>query len=148
MPVKPFSNTIKNNGLAKRGETVGAKKGRIENLTPFKKGNKMGAKGRPKGSVNLTTTLRKLLEQKLTLADKNGIKKTMTGREWVAESLMKKAIGKADVAAIREVFDRVDGKAAQTLDIGNKEGESFKTTLELDKETIKKMAMIVAYDDD
>lgn len=30
-----------------------------------------------------------------------------------------------DIAALKELGDRLDGKAAQSLDIGNKDGEAF-----------------------
>lgn len=109
---------------------------------PFQKGNKFG-KGRPKGSLNLSTRLKKSLEAKLTLDKKDGSKETKFTCDWVIDSLLMRAIKKGDVAAIREIFDRVDGKASQSLDIGNKNGEAFKTEMYFDKSTIKTIAKVI-----
>lgn len=110
---------------------------------PFQKGNKFG-KGRPKGSLNMSTTLKKALNTKLTLTDKNGNKKSQYTYEWVIEALIKKAISSRDVSAIREIFDRVDGKTSQVIDVGNKDDIPFKTESSFDAETIKEMARIIA----
>ena len=43
----------------------------------------------------------------------------------IAEIMLAKA-AEGDMTAIKELGDRMDGRAAQSLDIGNKEGETFK----------------------
>jgi len=49
----------------------------------------------------------------------------------LAEATVKKALT-GDVSAIKEIGDRVDGKPAQQIDLGNVEGEEFKTVTRIE----------------
>lgn len=95
----------------------------LENLKPFVKGQSGNPYGRKKGVATLTTQLKLLLEQDIQFTIK-GSQITKSGVQWVLDSLIKKA-AKGDISAIKEVFDRVEGKAKQSIDLGNKEGETF-----------------------
>jgi len=44
----------------------------------------------------------------------------------IAEAMLAKA-AQGDMTAIKELGDRVDGKVAQSHEVGNKDGETFKT---------------------
>ena len=65
---------------------------------PWKKGQSGNPGGRPKGK-SITAELRKLLDKGTTAED-------------LAEILLK--MGKKDLAALREVLDRSDGKVTDT----------------------------------
>lgn len=112
----------------------------------FKKGVSGNPNGRPKGSLSLSTILRVVLESEHKRKDKNtGEVITKIGSAWVAESLFKKATN-GDVAAIREVFDRVDGKVVNTVDIGNKNDLPFRFQDKYTKEELDAINKI-RYDD-
>ena len=73
---------------------------------PFEKGDpRINRSGRPKKGMALTD----ILNYKLDLAHKAGKLK----REAVAETLIETALGD-DVAVLRYIFDRVDGRPMQT----------------------------------
>ena len=72
--------------------------------------------GRPKGSPNTKTRLRKLFE--MVVDKKNpitGETETFTGAELLDMAIFVKA-AKGDVAAYRELLDRVEGKVSQPVD--------------------------------
>ena len=78
---------------------------------PFKKNDpRINRKGRPKGSRSLSTKLREAL---LQYERKTG----QSYQDLLIQSLLNQAITKGDVRAIREVFDRIDGKVTQGLDL-------------------------------
>jgi hypothetical protein len=112
----------------------------------FKKGVSGNPNGRPKGSLNLASILKVILESEHKRKDKNtGEVITKIGSAWVTESLFRKATN-GDVAAIREVFDRVDGKVANTVDIGNKNDLPFRFQDKYSKEELDAINKI-RYDD-
>jgi hypothetical protein len=86
----------------------------------FKKGESGNQKGRPK-LTRLTDALR---EQ---LAEINPDAPEETIAEEIAKTLIKLAIS-GDIAAIRECFDRSEGKSPINLDVGNKDGEPMLIT--------------------
>ncbi len=86
----------------------------------FKKGESGNSAGRPR-LTKLTDALR---EQ---LAETNPDAPEETIAEQIARALISEAkLG--NVQAIREVFDRSEGKAPLTLDVGNKDGEPMLIT--------------------
>lgn len=97
----------------------------LQNLQPFKPGNKGG--GRPKGSVSLVHLLKKALKQKIDITDpltKQNAKKALN--EVIVLKLIQQAI-KGDVKAIKEVFDRTDGKSIQKNEHTGKDGNPIET---------------------
>ncbi len=77
---------------------------------PFQKGHTLSkGKGRPVGSQSLTENLRMYLVRKNEV-DPN----SRTYRECLIDKLVSKAVG-GDTVAIKEVFDRVDGKPPQII---------------------------------
>lgn len=88
--------------------------GNPQYLTPFKKGNPIRG-GRPKGSISLTTTLKKIINKEIQFKNPlNRKKETKTIREWINLALVAKAM-KGDINAIKHIYDRIDGKVAQEL---------------------------------
>ena len=76
---------------------------------PFEKGdNRINRKGRPKKGTALTD----ILNYKLDTADNTGKMK----REAVAEKIIELAIC-GDVTALKYIFDRVDGKPKESIEI-------------------------------
>lgn len=79
----------------------------------------------PEGNTNRATqyrikrTLEKLFEEASTKRE------GMTRLEAACRAQMEKAED-GDLAAFKEVADRAEGKAAQSLDLGNKDGEPFR----------------------
>jgi Family of unknown function (DUF5681) len=66
--------------------------GRPPMHTRFKPGQSGNVKGRPRGSKNLTTTMTKELNQKVTI-NENGRRKKITMREAIAKQALNKAAG-------------------------------------------------------
>ncbi len=81
---------------------------RLANLKPFKKGQSGNPKGRPK-SLTLSEAYRRELA-KIDPADPQ----QRTFAEMLAERTVSKAKG-GDVAALKELTDRAEGKAKQTI---------------------------------
>jgi len=83
-----------------------------ENIEPhkYKEGVSGNPNGRPKGSRNLSTILRELLDEEIELSD--GEKKKY--KEVIIRKLITKA-NDGDLRAITEIFDRVDGKPTQEI---------------------------------
>jgi hypothetical protein len=96
----------------------------------FPPGNKIGNRF-PKGvSGNLSgrprlTKLTEALREQLAEEMPNAPERTVA--EAIARALIKEAVS-GNIAAIREVFDRSEGKAPLTLDVGNKDGEPLLIT--------------------
>lgn len=92
-----------------------------QNLKPIPKGVSLNPAGRPVGSKNLTTYLKELLNMEVDVMQKYsngkpaGIVK-MTYREKILKALATKA-SNGDVRAIIEIFDRVEGKAKQSVEV-------------------------------
>jgi hypothetical protein len=78
-------------------------------LTQFKPGTEWNGNraGRPKGSVSLTTLLKKALEEKRCAdVDNPGGR---TSAQCLVEAMIIQAV-KGNAAFMREIFDRVDGR--------------------------------------
>jgi hypothetical protein len=91
-----------------------------QNLKPFPKGQSGNPNGRPKGVPNTATRLRRILEltnQKKNIA--NGKIEEFTVAEQMDMALIKKAL-RGDVVAYREIIDRLEGKAKQSLEVTEK----------------------------
>jgi hypothetical protein len=76
--------------------------GKPPNSGRFKKGQSGNPKGRPKGTQNLSTILKKVIYQKIVIRE-GGVEKTVTKFEAVAMQLTSKAAG-GDVSAAREIL--------------------------------------------
>jgi len=103
----------------KRTGKGGGRKGRIENLRPWKPGQSGNPKGGPKRSEQMAAILLDFLE---TIPPED-----MKKRPWkqlVAEALVKASV-KGNVAAIKEIFDRTDGKVPLPLHHGGSKGGSL-----------------------
>lgn len=86
----------------------------------FKKGETGNPQGRPK-RTRLTDALREQLQES------HPKKPEETIAELIARRLIAEAL-KGNMQAIKEVFDRSEGRAPLTLDVGNKDGEPILIT--------------------
>ncbi len=86
----------------------------------FAKGQSGNPNGRPK-ITKLTEALREQLAEEMPGASEK------TVAEAIARALIREALV-GNIAAIKEVFDRAEGKAPMTLDVGNKDGEPLLIT--------------------
>jgi hypothetical protein len=88
-----------------------------EGAIPFKKGQSGNLAGRPKGTRNLSTLLREMLEQEITVTTEDGKTERKKLQEVLVSKLIKKAVKKEDLRAIQEIFDRTEGKPAQMISV-------------------------------
>jgi hypothetical protein len=96
------------------GKTVGAKKrGRIENLKPWKRGQSGNPGGRPRKN-KLADAMRAWLER---VDEKTGL----TNAELVAAAVGKKAL-KGSAEAFRVIADRTEGKPSQSVTVTRESG--------------------------
>lgn len=113
--------TKQTSGISKRPEPpqfVGK-----SNKTQFKPGNKLG--GRKPGSVSLTDAIRRVMERDYTHTDPiSGMKDTKQVRDWIGIALAGKAM-KGDVAAIREMLERLEGKVTDKVELTGKDGAAL-----------------------
>ncbi len=100
-----------------------------QNLTPFKKGHP-GMGGRPKGSLSFKTLFKMVLDHEMDVKDPNtGALIKKSGIELVINKHFRKALA-GDMAAIKEVYDRYDGKVPTTnIHAGDEEGGAMKYEL-------------------
>ena len=97
-----------------------------QNLKPFKKGQTGNPNGRPKGSLNASTIIKKWLEASENIKNPaTGKVENLTQMDIMTLSQIQKA-RKGDTSAFNSLLDRVYGKPKQTLDIDHTtDGESL-----------------------
>jgi hypothetical protein len=87
-----------------------------ENLKHFPPGISGNPAGRPKGARSLSTVLKEMLEENVdVIIDGQPATKKMF-KEVIIRRLLK-AANDGDIRAIQTIFDRVDGKAAQFIEM-------------------------------
>ncbi len=104
----------------KQRENREEKERKIANLKPFKPGKSGNPKGRPKGWA-----LSEALRFKLRLPYP-GDKHKRTYAEVIADVLFEEAIEKRNIQAVREIFDRIEGKPKQAIDLSLLKSEAEK----------------------
>lgn len=115
-----------------------------QNLTPWPKGVSGNPKGLPKGTIQLKTLFRRVMDHEISGMDKETgeiLKKKSI--EWVIKKHLMKALS-GDMAAIKEVYDRYDGKVAQKI-TGDEDGAPIRHEVALkglDKEQIDAIVRI------
>ena len=89
---------------------------RLENLAPpFQPGQSGNPKGKPKGILNMTTLLKKLLKEKVEV-EVGGVKIKMTKRKAMMLKWLDLGMhGK--LRAIEKIVERVEGKASQPIEM-------------------------------
>lgn len=94
--------------------------------TPFPKGKSGNPAGRQPGCVSIKAELRKLLQvviknevNPLTMEDED----MPVGRK-IALNLILKAVNDKDTWAITRIMEQLDGKPAQSVNLGGQEGEN------------------------
>ena len=82
--------------------------------------NRINKEGRPKGSRNLSTILKAMLEEEIEVTV-DGKKERKQFQEVIIRKLLKKA-NDGEIRAITEIFDRVEGKAKQSIELESTKG--------------------------
>lgn len=88
-----------------------------QNLKPFVKGDdpRRNSTGLNKGHRWLSTILTEMLEADTEVTE-NGVKTTKKLADVIVRRLIKKA-NDGDMRAIKEIFDRIEGQATQTVNV-------------------------------
>lgn len=86
-----------------------------DNLIPAKKGEVRNPKGKPKGTKNFKTIIEEFLPVETDAVNpmSGKMEKLSVGQQIIIALLAKAK--KGDVSAIKELLDRIDGKAEQKL---------------------------------
>ena len=86
---------------------------------PFEKNDpRINRKGRPKKGESMTDILNWALDQKRTIKDSGtGEEKSLLLRHVLAEKLISKAVDDGDVAAIKYIYDRLDGRPKESIEL-------------------------------
>jgi len=93
-----------------------------ENIIPPKKGEVRNPKGKPKGTLNRSTLLKKWLSVQMDVTRPDtGKKEKMELFDAVTLALIQKAL-KGDVIAYKEIMDSLHGKLTDKIDHSNKDG--------------------------
>lgn len=85
-----------------------------EEIGQFKEGQSGNPAGRPKGSKNLSTILKQMLEEDVEVVI-DGKKERRQFQEVIIRKLLKKA-NDGEIRAIIEIFDRTEGKPKQEIE--------------------------------
>lgn len=95
---------------------MGKKGGTPENLKPWQPGQSGNPAGRPEGARSLSTLLREMLEEKIDVQIEGQGATKKQFKEVLLRRLLK-AANEGDIRAINTIFDRVDGKAQQFIEL-------------------------------
>jgi len=92
---------------------------------PFIKGDpRINRAGRPKKGQTMTDILSWALDQRKTITDsETGKEKSLLLRHALAEKLISKAINDGDVSAIKYIYDRIDGRPKENIEMSTKQNE-------------------------
>jgi hypothetical protein len=102
---------------------------REDNLKPFSKENQPANRGRPKGSPNRSTLLKKWLSAKMEITNPiTRLKEKGKVEDEVILALVNKA-RKGDVPAIREILDTMYGKTVEKHEISGEGGGPIPITI-------------------
>lgn len=118
---------------------VNANDKRLKNLKPWPK----GVSGNPEGGAvlkSIDTIVREFLEKK-TEAKINGKLQEVKNLDLMLEAQLRKSIARQDTKAFEALMNRAYGKAKETIELANREGEVFATANGLpdeDKEIINR----------
>lgn len=96
----------------------------LAGLRPWPKGVSGNPAGKPKGTVHLTTMLKRYLECKGDFKMPDGSKRKLKYGEGIVLKLITKAL-KGDNVAIREIYDRLEGRPTGDFDPGAKQERQF-----------------------
>jgi len=92
---------------------------------PFEKNDpRINRKGRPKKGECMTDILNWVLDQKRKIKNSDtGEEKYLLLRHVLAEKLISKAVDDGDVTAIKYIYDRMDGRPKETVEMSAKRND-------------------------
>lgn len=91
--------------------------------TPFKPGQSGNPTGRQKGSKSIKAILRELLDMPAMVKDDDGVEHQVTQLDIICLKLVKMA-REGDLSSVDRIFDRLEGKPTQALNLGGQDGEN------------------------
>jgi hypothetical protein len=102
-----------------------------ENVLPYRlqKGETANPHGRPKGSKNLSTILREMLQKDVEIVNEDGSREKMPLQYVLVRRLIRQAVNHDNLKAIQEIFDRVEGKPQQSFTLQAAEPLEVKITV-------------------
>lgn len=113
----------------------------------FKSGKSGNSEGRPEGAKNLSTLLKEMLDDIAPgeIINSKFVKEFCKGRKSITNAdaltarLLSEGLIKGEAWAVKEIYDRTEGKAAQSLNLsGNLSIKTFADlALEAEKEIIE-----------
>lgn len=120
-------------------ELKGREKSRANLISYTKNSPRSKHGGRPAGRKSLTTILQNLLDKKFTHKNpfNNNKKESKELGEWLNIILVAKALNKdGDLRAIQEIWDRIEGRAKQSIEMSGLDGKAIEVKNEI-KEKIR-----------
>lgn len=84
--------------------------------TQFKKGESGNPLGKPVGTKSLSTILKNMLEEEIDVELEDGTKQKKPFQDVIIRALIKQA-KKGNMKAIQEIFDRVEGRPNQSIQV-------------------------------
>lgn len=114
-------------------------KGNPQNLKPWPKGVSGNPSGHDNNRKTIDTIVREFLER-TTEAKINGKVQEVKNLDLMLEAQLRKSISHSDTKAFEALMNRAYGKAKETIELANREGEAFRTEnlIADDKEIIKR----------
>jgi hypothetical protein len=120
---------------------------RLANLKPFPKGQSGNPAGRPEGTRNRSTVLKRLLETVCDFTNPLTLRKeTAELEEQILIALIAKA-RRGDVTAVREILDTVYGKLSEKNELSGAVDVNMLTLEEVKKRAAERRKQVESLDD-
>lgn len=109
----------------------------VSKKTQFKPGVSGNPAGKPKGTRSMGTILREMMSEEVSVLE-NGQQVRKPFADIIIRKLIKKA-NEGNIQAIREIFDRVDGKVGQEIELSSPDNSPRFVVIVKNKQTAKEV---------